>query len=134
MNGYIANIEKLALKNSNFRKVLYTDKNSQLVLMSLLAGEEIGEEVHDVDQFLRVEKGVGTAVLNDISHDIADGSVIVVPAGTKHNIVNSGSNLMKLYTLYMPPHHRDGVIHKIKAEAEIDTEHFDGKTTEFSGS
>ncbi|MBM3206112.1 MAG: cupin domain-containing protein [Candidatus Staskawiczbacteria bacterium] len=130
MKGYIQNIEKLSLENNNFRQVLYTDKNSQLVLMSLLAGEEIGEEVHDVDQFLRVEKGTGKAVLEGTSHDITDGSVIVVPAGTKHNIMNTSSESMKLYTLYMPPHHRDGVIHKTKAEAEADTEHFDGKITE----
>ena len=130
MKGYVANIEKLSLENENFRKVLYTDKNSQLVLMSLLAGEEIGEEVHDVDQFLRVEQGVGTAILSGISRDIIDGSVIIVPAGTSHNVINTGSNPMKLYTLYMPPHHRDKVIHKTKTEAEADTEHFDGKTTE----
>ncbi len=130
MKGYVTNIEKLSLENDNFRKVLYTDKNSQLVLMSLIAGEEIGEEVHDVDQFLRVEKGMGTAILSDISHDIADGSVIIVPAGTKHNVINTGNGEMKLYTLYMPPHHRDGVVHKTKAEGDADTEHFDGKTTE----
>ena len=130
MKGYVTNIEKLSLENDNFRKVLYTDKNSQLVLMSLLAGEEIGEEVHDVDQFLRVEKGTGTAILSDISHGLAYGSVIIVPAGTKHNVINTGSEAMKLYTLYMPPHHRDGVIHKTKAEGESDTEHFDGKTSE----
>ena len=130
MKGYVTNIEKLSLENENFRKVLYTDKNSQLVLMSLLAGEEIGEEVHDVDQFLRVEQGVGTAILSGISRDIIDGSVIIVQAGTSHNVINTGSNPMKLYTLYMPPHHRDKVIHKTKTEAEADTEHFDGKTTE----
>lgn len=130
MKGYVANIETLALENDNFRKVLYTDTNSQLVLMSLLPGEEIGEEIHDVDQFLRVEKGTGTAILSDIPHDLADGSVVVVPAGIKHNIVNAGSDSMKLYTLYMPPHHRDGVVHATKAEAEADTEHFDGQTTE----
>ena len=130
MNGYISNIEKLSLENENFRKVLYTDKNSQLVLMSLLPNEEIGEEVHDVDQFLRVEKGSGKAILNDISKDIEDGSVVIVPAGVKHNLINTGSESMKLYTLYMPPHHRDGVIHKTKAEAETDQEHFDGKITE----
>lgn len=130
MKGYVTNIEKLSLENIDFRKVLYTDKNSQLVLMSLLAGEEIGEEVHDVDQFFRVEKGVGTAILSGISHDVTDGSVIIIPAGVKHNIVNSASGPMKLYTLYMPPHHRDGVVHKTKAEGEADTEHFDGKTTE----
>lgn len=130
MNGYTTNIETLSLENDNFRKVLYTDKNSQLVIMSLLPSEDIGEEVHDVDQFLRIERGAGVAILNDISHDIADGSVIIVPAGTKHNIINSASGSMKLYSLYMPPHHRDGVIHKTKAEGEADSEHFDGKTSE----
>ena len=130
MKGYTANIEKLSLENDNFRKVLYTDKNSQLVLMSLLPGEEIGEEVHDVDQFLRVEKGVGKTILSDISHDIGDGNVIIVPAGTKHNVINTGADSMKLYTLYMPPHHRYQVVHKTKTEAEADTEHFDGVTTE----
>lgn len=130
MKGYVANVEKLSLENENFRKVLYTDKNCQLVLMSLLPGEEIGEEVHDVDQFLRVEKGTGKAVLDDNSRDIEDGSVIIVPAGTKHNIVNTGEGSMKLYTLYMPPHHHDGIIHKTKAEAEADDEHFDGITSE----
>lgn len=130
MNGYVENIEKLSLENDHFRKVLYTDNNSQLVLMSLLAGEDIGEEIHDVGQFLRVEKGTGKAILNDISHDLSDGSVVIVPAGTKHNLVNTGTDSMKLYSLYMPPHHRDGVVHKTKAEAEADAEHFDGKTTE----
>lgn len=130
MNGYIANIEKLSLENENFRQVLYTDKNSQLVLMSLLPGEDIGEEIHDVDQFLRVEQGSGQAVLNGAPRDIADGSVVVVPAGTKHNIINSSQGPMKLYTLYMPPHHRDGVVHPTKAAAEADTEHFDGVTSE----
>lgn len=131
MKGYIVNIEKLSLENEYFRKVLYTAKNSQLVLMSLLPGEEIGEEVHDVDQFLRVEKGTGRAILNGDSHELTDGSIIVVPAGAKHNVVNTGSESMKLYTLYMPPHHKDGVVHKTKAEAESDTtDEFDGKTTE----
>lgn len=131
MKGYITNIEKVSLENSNFRKVLYTDKNSQLVLMSLLAGEEIGEEIHDVDQFLRVEKGTGVAILSDISHDITDGNVIVVPAGTKHNIINNGTESMKLYTLYMPPHHKNGIVHRTKADAETDTtDEFDGKTSE----
>jgi mannose-6-phosphate isomerase-like protein (cupin superfamily) len=130
MNGYINNIEKLSLENNNFRRVLYTDNNSQLVVMSLLPHEDIGEEIHDVDQFLRVEKGNGKAILNGISHDIEDGSAIIVPAGTKHNLINSGDTPMKLYTLYTPPHHRDGVIHKAKADAESDSEHFDGRTTE----
>ena len=130
MKGYVNNIEKLSLENDNFRKVLYTHKNTQLVLMSLLPCEEIGEEVHDVDQFLRVEKGNGEAVLDNTPHEVGDGSVIVVPAGTQHNIINSGSDSMKLYTLYMPPHHKDGVIHQTKEEAEKDDEYFDGKTTE----
>ncbi len=130
MHGYTTNIEKLALENENFRKVLYTDKNCQLVLMALLPGEDIGEEVHDVDQFLRVEQGSGRVALNGEEHDLEGGSVIVVPAGVKHNIFNSSSGPMKLYTLYMPPHHRDGVVHRTKAEAEVDSEHFDGKTTE----
>lgn len=131
MKGYVSDIEKLSLENNNFRKVLYTDKNCQLVLMSLLVGEEIGEEVHNVDQFLRVEKGTGTTILSDISHNLADGSVIVVPSGVKHNVINTGSEPMKLYTLYMPPHHKDGIIHATKSDAEADTtDEFDGKTSE----
>lgn len=130
MNGYVANIEELSLENDHFRAVLYTDKKCQLVVMSLQGKEEIGEEVHDVDQFLRVEAGEGTAVLNGHAHDLHDGSVVIVPAGTKHNIINTSDKEMKLYTLYMPPHHRDGVVHATKAEAEADHEEFDGKTTE----
>lgn len=130
MKGYVTNIEKLALENNAFRKVLYTDKNSQLVLMSLLSKEDIGQEVHGVDQFLRVEQGSGVAVLDGVSHDLANGSVILVPAGVTHNLINTGADEMKLYTVYMPPHHRDGVVHQTKAQAEADTEHFDGKTTE----
>lgn len=132
MNGYSVNIEKRSLENTNFRQVLYTDKRSQLVLMSLLGQEDIGEEVHEeVDQFLRVESGTGKAILNDISYDLEDGSIILVPAGTKHNVINTSDRPMKLYTLYMPPHHRDGVVHKTKAEAQADTsDEFDGKTTE----
>lgn len=130
MNGFVTNIEKLTKENDNFRKVLYTDKNTQLVLMSLLPGEDIGEEVHDVDQFLRVEDGSGKVFLNDVAHDIGNGSVIIVPAGVKHNLVNSMESPMKIYSLYMPPHHRDGTIHKTKADAEASKEHFDGKTTE----
>lgn len=130
MKGYTTNIEKASLENDNFRKVLYTDKNSQLVIMSLLPNEDIGEEVHDVDQFLRIEKGNGKVVLNGIEHEISDGSVVIVPVGVKHNIINSSNGYMKLYSLYMPPHHRDGVVHSTKQEAESDTEHFDGKITE----
>ena len=131
MHGYVNNIERLALENDTFRTVLYTDERSQLVVMSLRPREEIGDEVHDVDQFLRVEQGSGKAILNGVEHEIGDGSAIVVPAGTRHNIINAGDAPMKLYTLYTPPHHRDGVIHATKAEAEADEEeHFDGETTE----
>ena len=131
MKGYVTNIEKLSLENENFRQVLYTAKNSQLVVMSLKPGEDIGEEVHQLDQFIRCERGEGTAVLDGVSHSISDGFVVVVPAGTRHNIVNtSPTESLKLYTLYSPPSHRDGVIHVTKEQAEADTEHFDGKTTE----
>jgi len=131
MPGFIENIEKLTLENENFRKVLYTAKNSQLVLMTLTPGEDIGEEIHQVDQFFRLEQGTGTAILNGISHHITQDSVLIVPAGVKHNIVNTGTIPIKLYTLYAPPHHQDGTIHKTKAEAQTDTEHFNGKTTEW---
>ena len=131
MKGYIENIEKLAIDNAAFRKVLYTSNHSQLVLMSLVPGEDIGEEIHeDVDQFFRVEQGTGTVLINGETYDIEDGSTVVVPEGANHNIINTGTVPMKLYTLYMPPHHRDGVLHKTKEEAEADDEHFDGVTTE----
>lgn len=131
MKGYVANIEEAALANENFRQILYTAKNCQLVVMSLQPGEDIGEEVHQLDQFLRVEAGVGKVVLDGVEHEISDGFAILVPAGTRHNLINTSvEKPMKLYTLYAPPHHRDGVVHQTKAEAEADTEHFDGKTTE----
>lgn len=131
MKGYVADIEKLSLENDYFRKVLYTDTRLQLVVMSLKPGEDIGEEVHQLDQFIRVEKGEGKAVLDGVKHRIAGGSVVIVPIGTRHNIINTSSiNPMKIYTLYSPPNHRDGVVHKTKEEAEADEEHFDGKTTE----
>jgi len=130
--GYVTNVEKDSLENDNFRKVLYTSTHSQLVLMSLLPGEDIGAEIHELDQFLRVEKGEGKAVLNDIEYPIVDGSAIVVPAGVKHNIINTSDISMKLYTVYSPAEHKDGVIRKTKAEAEAmeNEEHFDGVTTE----
>jgi mannose-6-phosphate isomerase-like protein (cupin superfamily) len=132
MKGYITNIEKLSLENKNFRKVLYTAKNSQLVLMSLKPREEIGAEVHQLDQFIRCEAGEGKAILNGAEHAFSDGFVIVVPAGTNHNIINTSSDKeLKLYTLYSPPNHKDGIVHKTKADALADEgEHFDGKTTE----
>lgn len=131
MKGYVENIEEAALRNENFRQVLYTAKNCQLVLMSLKPGEDIGEEVHQLDQFFRVEEGGGKAILDGVEHAISDGFAILVPAGTRHNILNtSAEKPMKLYTLYAPPNHRDGVIHTTKAEAKDDTETFDGKTSE----
>lgn len=130
MKGFVTNIEKDSIENDYFRKVLYTSKNLQLVLMSLRPMEDIGEEVHELDQFIRVEAGVGKSVLDGEERELEDGVAVVVPAGTKHNIINTSSDRpMKLYTLYSPPNHRDGVIHKTKAEAEADGEHFDGATS-----
>ena len=130
MKGFVKNIEALSVANSNFRQVLYTAKNCQLVVMSLKPKEDIGMEVHKLDQFFRVEEGSGEAILDGVHKPIGTGFAIIVPAGTKHNIVNTGSASMKLYTLYAPPNHRDGVIHRTKADAEADKEHFDGKTPE----
>ena len=131
MKGYVINIENVSLENKNFRKVLYTAKNSQLVVMSLKPREDIGEEAHQLDQFIRCEAGQGKAILDDMPHEISDGFVVVIPAGTKHNIINTSTDkFLKLYTLYSPPNHRDGVVHPTKAEAIADEEHFDGATTE----
>ncbi len=130
MKGFVKDIEALTIKNENFRQVLYTAKNCQLVVMALKPKEEIGLEVHNLDQFFRVEEGEGEAVLDGVRTAIRAGFAIVVPAGTKHNIINNGSAPLKLYTLYAPPNHRDGVVHHTRADAEADTEHFDGKTTE----
>ncbi|MDO8496783.1 MAG: cupin domain-containing protein [bacterium] len=131
MKGYIINIEKESLENDNFRKVLYTAKNSQLVMMSLKPREEIGTETHHLDQFIRVEAGKGKTILNGAEHEIRDGYAVVVPSGVEHNIINTSDVEMKLYTVYSPPNHRDGVVHKTKADASADEEeHFDGKTTE----
>ncbi len=132
MQGYTANIEKLALENTDFRRVLYTAANCQLVVMSLLPGEEIGAEVHQLDQFIRCEAGEGKAVLDGVEHPVADGTAVVVPAGAMHNIVNtSPDRSMKLYTLYTPPNHKDGTVHPTKADAEADEgEHFDGVASE----
>lgn len=130
MKGFVVNIEKASEENNNFRQVLYTAKSSQLVVMSLKPGEDIGEEVHGLDQFIRVERGEGKAVLDGAGYVISDGFAVVIPAGTKHNIVNGPNFGMKLYTLYSPPNHRDGVVHQTKEEAEKQEEHFDGKTSE----
>jgi mannose-6-phosphate isomerase-like protein (cupin superfamily) len=130
MKGFVKDIEGLAVKNLEFRQVLYTAKHCQLVVMSLKPKEEIGAEVHKLDQFFRVEDGSGEAVLDGVRTAIRSGFAIVVPAGTNHNIINTGNTPLKLYTLYAPPNHRDGVVHHTRAEAEADHEHFDGKTTE----
>ena len=123
MIGFVENIEELTITNNNFRKVIYTGQHAQLVLMSLLPNEEIGMEVHETtDQFLRIEKGEGKVIMNGEEHLIKDGSGIIVPAGTQHNIINTSSvNPMKLYTIYSPSHHKDGTVHKTKQEAETDT-------------
>jgi len=131
MRGYVTNIENDTLENEDFRRVLYTAKNVQLVLMSLRGKEEIGEEVHELDQFIRVEAGQGIAILDGVAHRLSDGSAVVIPAGTRHNVINaSDTEELKLYTLYGPPEHRDGIIHRTKNDALMNEEHFDGKTTE----
>ncbi|MFH1201087.1 MAG: cupin domain-containing protein [bacterium] len=132
MKGFNANIEKETLKNTNFRQVLYTGQHSQLVLMSLKPNEEIGMEVHpDNDQFFRFEKGEGQCIIDGNSYELGDGSVIVVPAGAQHNIINTSSaDDLKLYTIYSPAHHQDGIVRATKEEAEKDSPEFDGKTTE----
>lgn len=130
MKGFVQDIEALATKNGDFRRVLYTARNCQLVLMALQPKEEIGAEVHELDQFFRVEAGTGEAVLDGIRTPIQAGFAVLVPAGAKHNIVNTGSVPLKLYTLYAPPNHLDGVVHHTRDDAQADEEHFDGKTTE----
>ena len=130
MKGFIGNIEVLSVESADFRRVLYTAKSIQLVTMSLAPGEDIGLEVHQLDQFFRVEQGSGVAILDGVSSPVSDGFAVLVPAGVNHNIINTGSAPLKLYTLYAPPNHRDGVVHPTKADAEKDTEKFDGKTTE----
>jgi mannose-6-phosphate isomerase-like protein (cupin superfamily) len=134
MKGFNTNIEKETLENTNFRKVLYTGKHSQLVLMSLKPSEEIGMEVHlDNDQFFRFEKGEGKCIIDGNEYKLGDGSVIIVPAGAEHNIINtSGAEDLKLYTIYSPAHHKDGIVRVTKEEAERkeNDEEFDGVTTE----
>ena len=131
MKGFVGNIEKLTVDNADFRRVLYTGHNIQLVLMTLRPGEEIGEEVHDDrDQFFRVEEGSGEVWIDDVRTPIKDDDAIIVPQGAKHNVVNTGSAPLKLYTLYGPPEHRLDVVHQTRPQAEADDEHFDGRTTE----
>ncbi len=132
MRGYKTNIEKDSAENDNFRKVLYTSKYSQLVLMSLLPKEEINFEIHpDRDQFFRFESGEGKVFVDESEYDVSDGDIVMVPAGARHNVVNTSDTIkLKLYTLYSPAEHMDGVIRKTKADAEAQPEEFDGKTTE----
>ena len=132
MKGFKSNIEKETLANNNFRHVLYTGKHSQLVLMNLKPGEEIGEEVHKtIDQFFRFEKGEGVVSIDGVKHKVADGDAVIVPAGAKHNVTNTSKTAeLKLYTIYSPPEHIDGTVRKTKAEAIAKPEEFDGKTTE----
>ncbi len=130
MQGFIGNIEQLTLENTNFRKVLYTAHNSQLVLMSIAVNDDIGEEIHQLDQFIRIESGRGKVILDGIEHEIEDDTAIVIPAGTKHNVINTGVSDLKLYTIYSPPEHKDGEIHQTKSDSLVNEKHFDGNTTE----
>jgi mannose-6-phosphate isomerase-like protein (cupin superfamily) len=132
MKGFKSNIEKDTLENNNFRKVLYSGKHLQLVLMSLKAGEEIGEEIHeDTDQFFRFESGAGTCVIDGNEYTVKNGDAIIIPAGAKHNVINADSTTeLKMYTIYAPPHHKDGLVRVTKEDAENNGVEFDGKTTE----
>jgi len=128
MKGYVKNIEEETLNNTDYRRALYTAKNSQLVVMNIQPGDEIGMEVHELDQFIRIEQGSGKAILDDVEHALEDDFAVVIPAGMNHNIINTGTEEMKLYTIYSPPEHVKDVLQKTKAD-EYD-EHWDGKTTE----
>ena len=128
--GFVQNIEKLTQRNEDFRRVLYTAKNLQLVLMSLPPGEDIGLETHDVDQFFRIEQGTGEVLIDGHRSPIGPGSAVIVPAGSQHDIFNTGTTALKVYTIYAPPKHRDGVVEHTKAEAGRAHETFDGKTSE----
>ena len=132
MKGYVSNIEKDTLENENFRKVLYTGKHSQLVLMSLAPNEEIGMEIHeDNDQFFRFEKGQGKCIIDGNEYEVKDGTAVVVPAGSQHNVINTSvTDRLNLYTIYSPAHHKDGIVRATKQKAEANEAEFDGKTTE----
>jgi len=129
MTGYVQDIEAIANSNADFRRVLYTAQHCQLVLMTLKPEEDIGAEVHQLDQCFRVESGHGNAVLDGVTTPIKAGFAVIVPAGVRHNIVNTGTAPLRLTTLYAPPNHRDGVVHHTKAGANADPERFDGKTS-----
>jgi mannose-6-phosphate isomerase-like protein (cupin superfamily) len=124
MKGYIQNIEKLTCENTAYRKVLYTTHGLQLVVMSLLPGEEIGEEVHGLDQFIRVEEGVATVILEGEEKLLQEDEIVIIPRGTKHNVINKGEKTVKLYSLYGPAEHKDGTLHLTKQDEK--EEHFDG--------
>ena len=128
MNGYVTNIEKATLENENYRKVLYTAKNSQLVLMTIQPGDEIGVETHELDQFIRFEAGKAAVTLDGVEHSVEGDWAVVIPAGAEHNVVNTGHVPLRLYYIYSPPEHRDGTVHASKADDK--EEHFDGVTTE----
>lgn len=130
MKGFVINLESETTNNLDFRRVLYTAKHSQLVLMCLRPGEEIGEEVHALDQFFRFEAGSGQATLDDVAHEVRDGFGVMVPAGMKHNVINTGVEDLKFYTLYSPPEHQADTVRHTKAEAKAKPEQFDGKTSE----
>ncbi len=131
MKGFKTNIETSTRSNSDFRHVLYTGHHSQLVLMSLKTGEEIGLETHpDNDQFFRFESGMGTVTIDGNVYEVTDGDAVVIPAGAEHNIINSGVDELKMYTIYSPAHHKDGVVRPTKAEAVANAPEFDGVTTE----
>lgn len=131
MKGYVDDIEKVTLANSDFRRVLYTGHNLQLVAMSLDPGEEIGEEVHDDrDQFFRIEQGEGVITIDGVDHAVKDDDGVIVPQGARHNVRATGDEPLKLYTIYGPPEHRHGTVHRTKSDAEGDHEHFDGATSE----
>ncbi len=131
MKGYKGDIEKETLDNAHFRHVIYTGKYLQLVLMSLKAGEEIGEEIHaDHDQFFRFESGTGKCIIDENQYAVKDGDAILIPAGARHNVINTGSDVFKMYTLYGPPNHQDRTLRETKEAADRHDEHFDGRTSE----
>lgn len=132
MKGFKSNIEKDTLENTNFRKVLYTSSHFQLVLMTLKPNEEIGEEIHkENDQFFRFESGTGKCIIDGTTYELKDGDAVIVPSGAKHNIINtSATTELKMYTIYAPPHHKEGIVRATKHEAETNEADFDGKTTE----
>ena len=128
MKGFVTNIEKATLENENYRQVLYTGPSSQLVLMTIQPGDEIGSETHDLDQFIRIEAGQAVVTLDGVNHTLEDDWAVVIPAGTEHNVVNNGDEPLRLYSIYSPPEHKDGTVHATKADEK--EEHFDGITTE----